>query len=290
MGACVFALESHGRFDPTLTLRTLARYPITTWCAPPTALRLIIRETLADYRFPHLRHCVSAGEPVNPEIIAAWKAATGLTLYEAYGQTETVVLIGNYRCLGHPIRPGSMGKATPGFEVAILDDNLEELPPGQEGEIAIRTAPQRPLGLFREYWHNPTQNASQFRGDWYLTGDRAIRDADQYFWFIGRKDDVIKSSGYRIGPCEVENALLEHQAVLDVAVVGKPDAVRGQIVKAFVIVRSQFASTETLKHELQQHCKRMVAPYKYPREIEFVAELPKTTSGKTRRVELRQRG
>jgi acetyl-CoA synthetase/medium-chain acyl-CoA synthetase len=290
MGACVFALEAQGRFDPVLSLRTLTRYPITTWCAPPTALRLIIRENLADYHFPHLRHCVSAGEPVNPEVIAAWKAATGLTIYEAYGQTETVVLIGNYRSLGHEIRPGSMGKATPDFEVAVLDEHLNELPPGQEGEIAVRTAPKRPVGLFREYWHNPAQNAAQFREGWYLTGDRALCDTDGYFWFIGRQDDVIKSSGYRIGPCEVENALLEHEAVLDVAVVGKPDAVRGQIVKAFVILRNQFTATETLRHELQQHCKRIVAPYKYPREIEFVTELPKTTSGKTRRVELRQRG
>lgn len=289
-GACVFGLETHGRFDPALTLKTLSHYPITTWCAPPTALRLIVKEDLSAWRFPHLRHCVSAGEPVNPEVIALWKAATGLTIHEAYGQTETVVLVGNFRSLGHPVRPGSMGKATPGFDLAILDDDLNELPPGQEGEIAIRIAPKRPVGLFKEYWRNPKENSAQFRGDWYLTGDRAIRDAEGYFWFVGRKDDVIKSSGYRIGPSEVEHALLEHVSVVDAAVVGKPDPVRGQIVKAFVMLRQGVEPSETLKRELQHHCKQVVAPYKYPRELEFVAALPKTNSGKTRRVELRQRG
>jgi acetyl-CoA synthetase/medium-chain acyl-CoA synthetase len=289
-GACVFGLEAHGKFDPVLTLKTLAQYRITTWCAPPTALRLIVKEDLSAWRFPHLRHCVSAGEPVNPEVITLWKAATGLTIHEGYGQTETVVLVGNFRSLGHPVRPGSMGRATPGFDLAILDDHLNELPPGQEGEIAIRIAPKRPVGLFQEYWRNPKENRAQFRGDWYLTGDRATRDADGCFWFVGRKDDVIKSSGYRIGPCEVEHALLEHAAVVDAAVVGKPDAIRGQIVKAFVMLRQGVEPTEALRQNLQQHCKQAVAPYKYPREIEFVAALPKTNSGKTRRVELRQRG
>lgn len=290
MGACIFAVNAVGRFDPQATLRILANYPITTWCAPPTALRFIVREDLSRWRFPHLRHCVSAGEPVNAEVISAWKSATGLTIYEAYGQTETVVLIGNYRSLDGPIRPGSMGKPTPGFEVALLDEELRELPPDREGEIAVRVAPTRPLGLFREYWNNPVENSRQFRGDWYLTGDRAIRDGDGYYWFIGRRDDVIKSSGYRIGPCEVENALLEHPAVTDVAVVGKPDSVRGQIVKAFVVLGRTFVASDDLKAELQRHCKHSVAPYKYPREIEFVTELPKTTSGKTRRFELRQKG
>jgi acyl-coenzyme A synthetase/AMP-(fatty) acid ligase len=289
MGACVFALDVHGKFDPVLTLDTLARYPIHTWCAPPTALRLIVRQQLSRWKFPALRHCVTAGEPLNPEVLKIWKSATGQEIYEGYGQTETVILIGNYRSLGYAVRPGSMGKPTPGFEVALLDDCLNEMPAGQEGEIAIRVKPHRPVGLFREYWLNPAEMANQFRGDWYLTGDRAVRDADGYFYFIGRKDDVIKSSGYRIGPFEVESVLLEHPAVLDAAVVGKPDEVRGQIVKAFVIPRPETVPGEDLKHELQQHCKRNAAPYKYPREIEFVKELPQTTSGKTRRVDLRQR-
>ena len=288
MGACVFALGAPGKFDPALALKTLAEFPITTWCAPPTALRLIVRQDLSKWHFPHLRHCVSAGEPLNPEVLSLWRQATGLTLHEAYGQTETVVLIGNFRSLGAPVRPGSMGKATPGFTVALLDEELREVPAGTEGEVAVRVKPQRPLGLFKEYWLNPDEMAAQFRGDWYLTGDRATRDADGYFWFVGRKDDVIKSSGYRIGPFEVESALLEHPAVLDVAVVGQPDTLRGQIVKACVVLRPGFEVADTLKAELQSHCKRLIAAYKYPREIEFMRELPKTTSGKTRRVELRQ--
>ncbi len=288
MGACVFALDTPGKFDPVLALNTLAQFPITTWCAPPTALRLIVRQDLSRWQFPHLRHCVSAGEPLNPEVLSLWRGVTGLTLHEAYGQTETVVLIGNYRSLGHPIRPGSMGKPTPSFTVALLDEHLRAVPVGQEGEVAVRVKPHRPLGLFSEYWLNPSEMAAQFRGDWYLTGDRARRDADGYFWFVGRKDDVIKSSGYRIGPFEVESALLEHPTVLEVAVIGQPDALRGQVVKACVVLRPGIEPDEELKRELQTHCKRLIAPYKYPRQVEFVRELPKTTSGKTRRVELRQ--
>ena len=237
MGACVFALDAPGKFDPALTLKTLAEFPITTWCAPPTALRLIVRQDLSRWRFPHLRHCVSAGEPLNPEVLSLWREATGLTLHEAYGQTETVVLIGNFRSLGHEVRPGSMGKATPGSRWRCWTSTLREVPAGEEGEVAVRVKPHRPLGLFSEYWLNPEEMAAHFRGDWYLTGDRATRDADGYFWFIGRKDDVIKSSGYRIGPFEVESALLEHPAVLEAAVIGKPDPLRGQIVKACVVLR-----------------------------------------------------
>ena len=288
MGACVFALDTPGKFDPALTLDTLARFPITTWCAPPTALRLIVRQDLSRWHFPHLRHCVSAGEPLNPEVLNLWRGATGLTVYEAYGQTETVVLIGNFRSLGQPVRPGSMGKAAPGFTLALLDDQLREVPVGTEGEVAVRVKPHRPVGLFSEYWLSPREMAAQFRGDWYLTGDRAKRDADGYFWFVGRKDDVIKSSGYRIGPFEVESALLEHPAVLEVAVIGQPDPLRGQIVKACVVLRPGIEPAEELKRDLQSHCKRLIAPYKYPREIQFLRELPKTTSGKTRHAELRQ--
>ena len=181
-----------------------------------------------------------------------------------------------------------MGKATPGYSVALLDEHLREVPDGKEGEVAVRVKPHRPAGLFSAYWLSPREMAAQFQGDWYLTGDRATRDADGYFWFIGRKDDVIKSSGYRIGPFEVESALLEHPAVLEAAVVGQPDALRGQIVKAYVVLRPGMEGSPEVKAELQTHCKSLVAAYKYPREIVFVRELPKTTSGKTRRVELRQ--
>jgi acetyl-CoA synthetase/medium-chain acyl-CoA synthetase len=288
-GACIFTLDYAGKFRPTLALDTLAHYPITSWCAPPTALRLIVREDLSQWRFPHLRHCVTAGEPLNPEVFHRWKAATGLDLFEGFGQTETVVLIANLRSLGHAVRPGSMGRAVPGFNVTLLDEQLREVPHGEEGDVAVRVHPDRPLGLFHEYWQAPETMAHSFRGDWYFTGDRAVRDADGYFWFVGRRDDVIKSSGYRIGPFEVESALLEHEAVLDVAVVGKADAERGQIVKAFVVLGPHAMSDEAMRMELTQHCKRLVAAYKYPREIEFVKELPQTVSGKTRRVELRQR-
>jgi acetyl-CoA synthetase/medium-chain acyl-CoA synthetase len=286
-GACVFALDAHGKFDPLLTLNILSTFPITTWCAPPTALRLLVRQRLSQWSFPKLRHCVSAGEPLNPEVLNLWQSSTGLTLHEGYGQTETVVLIGNFRMLGQPVRPGSFGKPTPGLKIALLDEQLKEVPAGQEGEVALRVKPARPLGLFQEYWLNREETACKFRGDWYLTGDRAVRDAEGYHWFIGRKDDVIKSSGYRIGPFEVESALLEHPAVLDAAVIGKPDALRGQIVKACVVLRSGREPSAELAAELQAHCKELIAAYKYPREVEFVEELPKTTSGKTRHVELR---
>ncbi len=287
MGACVFAVENSGKFNPTSTLRTLATYPITTWCAPPTALRLIVKEDLSRWKFPSLRHCVTAGEPLNPEVFHRWQNATGHTLYEAYGQTETVVLIGNLRCLGHIPKPGSMGKKVPGFDLVLLDEDFQEVPPGTEGDVAIRIQPDRPAGLFQEYWQAPENNEAAFRGDYYFTGDRASCDAEGYYWFVGRRDDVIKSSGYRIGPFEIESALLEHEAVLDVGVVGKEDEIRGQIVKAYVMLRPSVEPTDALRSELQEHSKRLVAAYKYPREIEFVKELPKTISGKTRRVALR---
>jgi acetyl-CoA synthetase/medium-chain acyl-CoA synthetase len=290
MGACIFALDAPGNFDPTLTLNTLATYPVTTWCAPPTALRLIVRQDLSRWWFPYLRHCVSAGEPLNPEVLTLWRHATGLTLHEGYGQTETVVLVANFRSLDQPVRPGSMGTASPGYTVAVLDEDLRQVPPGTEGEIAVQVKPRRPLGLFQEYWLSPDEMAAHFQGDWYLTGDRATRDADGYFWFVGRKDDVIKTAGYRIGPFEVESVLLEHPAVLEAAVVGKPDPLRGQIIKAFVVLRPGVEPTDELKVALQVHCKRLAASYKYPREVEFLPALPKTASGKTRHVALRESG
>jgi acetyl-CoA synthetase/medium-chain acyl-CoA synthetase len=283
----VFALNSHGKFDPARTLDVLEHFPISTWCAPPTALRLLIRQPLEKRRFPRLRHCVTAGEPLNAEVFKLWRNATGLDLYEGYGQTETIILAGWFRSLGDAVRPGSMGRPTPGMGVALVDEAGREVPPDAEGEIAVRLKPQRPTGLFAEYWRSPEETAAHFRGEWYLTGDRARRDADGSLWFIGRKDDIIKSSGHRIGPFEVESVLLEHPAVLEAAVVGKPDPLRGQIVKAYVVLREGFERGPELARELQTHCRRLTAPYKYPREIEFVEELPKTISGKTRRFELR---
>ncbi len=287
-GACLFVWDAPGKFSPGLTLDVLTDYPVTSLCSPPTAFRMMVRGQMKGRTFPRLRQCVTAGEPLSPDVFTSWRAATGLSIHEGYGQTETVILIGHCRPLGHPVIPGSLGRAVPGCSIALLDDDLEPVPDGREGEIAVRVAPERPIGLFREYWGSPEQTASQFQGDWYLTGDRAVRDADGYFWFIGRKDDVIKSSGYRIGPYEVETALHAHPAVHDAAVVGKPDELRGQIVKAFVVLQEGHEPDDATRHLLQKHCRTLVAPYKYPREIEFVQRLPKTISGKTQRYRLRK--
>jgi acetyl-CoA synthetase/medium-chain acyl-CoA synthetase len=240
---------------------------------------------LDSYDWSSLRHCTAAGEPLNPEVIAVWKRATGLDIYDGYGQTETVNLVANYLCL--PVKPGSMGRPAPGFDVQIVDDDGNALAPGEEGHIAVRTDP-RPVGLFKEYWRDPEQTAEVFRHGWYYTGDRAFVDDDGYIWFVGRADDVILSAAYRIGPFEVESALLEHPAVAEAAVVGKPDPQRGQIVKAFIVLAEGYEGSDGLSAELQDHVKGVTAPYKYPRDIEFVDELPKTVSGKIRRVELRE--
>jgi acetyl-CoA synthetase/medium-chain acyl-CoA synthetase len=289
MGACVFAVDWHGRFNPHTVLGVLESHPVTTWCAPPTALRLIVREGIGRRKFPALRHCVTAGEPLQREVFAAWESATGLVIHEGYGQTETVVMIGNFRSLGREVRPGSMGHAAPGTEIALLDEDLRPMPDGEEGEIALRVKPRRPIGLFHEYWRNPEETAAHFRGDWYLTGDRARRDREGYHWFVGRVDDVIKSSGYRIGPGEIEEVLEKHPAVLEAAVVGVSDEMRGQTVKAFVVLRPGHEGNDHLRHEVQEHCKRSTAPYKHPRIVEFMDALPRTISGKVRRAELRKR-
>jgi acyl-coenzyme A synthetase/AMP-(fatty) acid ligase len=187
------------------------------------------------------------------------------------------------------VKPGSMGKPSPGFDLQVIDHDGAPLPPGKEGDIAVRVEPRRPVGLFKEYWKNPQEMSKSFRGDWYITGDRAYADEDGYFWFVGRGDDVINSAGYRIGPFEVESALIEHPAVAESAVVASPDELRGEIVKAFVVLAPGHTGSDELAIELQEHCKKLTAPYKYPREIEFVTDLPKTISGKIRRVDLRER-
>lgn len=288
-GACLFAHDSPRKFDASQAMDILGHFPITTLCAPPTALRMMVTKDIGKRTFPHLRHTVTAGEPLNTGVLNSWRDATGLTIHEGYGQSETTILLGNFVGNGHPVVPGSMGRVAPGVPLHLIDEEFEPVPAGEEGEIALALTPHRPLGLFREYWLDPEQTARHFSGGWYLTGDRAIRDRDGYFHFIGRKDDVIKSSGYRIGPFEVESALVEHPAVADAAVVGKPDELRGQIVKAFVVLRDGTMADDTTRRELQAYCKSLVAPYKYPREIEFVDDLPKTISGKTRRFELRMR-
>ncbi len=285
-GSTIFGPDIRGKFDPALTLHLLERYGITVFCAPPTAIRFMIQEDLSSYDLRHLRHVTSAGEPLNPEVMKIWKDATGLDIYDFYGQTETTAVIGNVR--GMDIKPGSMGKPSFNYDVAIVDDNGKELLAGDVGHIAIRVKPY-PVGLFKEYWKDPEDMQAAFNGDWYYTGDKAYKDEDGYFWFVGRADDVIISSGYRIGPFEVESALIEHPAVLESAVVASPDPMRGEVVKAFVILAPGFEPGDELTRELQDHVKKATAPYKYPRKIEYVDELPKTISGKIKRGELKKR-
>ena len=286
MGAAVMQHDARGRFDAPLTLGILEKYGVTCFCAPPTAYRMLVLEDLTKYDLSQLRHCTGAGEPLNPEVMKQWEDGTGLTIYDGYGQTETVLLVANYRSI--PIKPGSMGKPMPGFEVAVVDEDGREMDPDQEGQIAVKVNPKRPVGMFREYWKDGEAMERSFHGDWYFTGDKAYKDADGYFWFVGRADDVIISAGYRIGPFEVESALIEHPAVAESAVVASPDPVRGEIVKAFVILSPGYEESDELALSLQEHVRNATAPYKYPRAIQFVTELPKTISGKIRRVELRE--
>jgi acyl-coenzyme A synthetase/AMP-(fatty) acid ligase len=284
-GAAIVVDAAPGRFDARRTLQMLQDLAPTSLCAPPTVYRMLVLEDLAAYGFPRLRSCVSAGEPLNPEVIETWRRGTGLTIRDGYGQTETVCLVANFPDL--PVRPGSMGKPTPGFEVAVVDEAGRPLPPGREGDIAVKVRPSAPPGMFEGYYGDPEATAQRMVGDYYITGDRGICDEDGYFWFVGRADDVILSAAYRIGPFEVESALLTHPAVAEAAVVASPDPIRGSIVKAFVVCKPGTDAGPALAAELQAHVQRVTAPYKYPREVEFVAELPKTVSGKIKRFELR---
>jgi len=282
-GSSIFVDEAD--FSPARTLGLLARLPITTMCGAPTIYRMLVQEDLSQYDLSSLRHCVAAGEPLNPEVIENWRAATGVTVLDGYGQTETVLLCGNFQCMEAKL--GSMGKPAPSIDLAIIDDECNEVPPNQEGDIALRVKPEKPLGLFKEYRNAADLTAATFRGDWYITGDRAFIDDDGYFWFVGRADDVILSAGYRIGPFEVESALLEHPAVAESAVISSPDKTRGEIVKALIVLAEGCEGDDALKLELQNHVKSVTAPYKYPRQIKFVTTLPKTVSGKIKRKELR---
>jgi acetyl-CoA synthetase len=285
-GAAIFIYDARGKFNPADIPPLLERYPITTFCCPPTIYRMLILGDLGRFNFPHLRRCLSAGEPLNPGVIRVWKEYTGLEIYEGYGQTETVLCIGTFP--GMESRPGSMGIPAPGWRIELHDKKGKPVGVNREGRIAISTDP-RPIGLFAGYLENEEANRKVFARGWYYTDDMAAMDESGYFWFIGRDDDVIKSSGYRIGPFEVESALMEHPAVAEAAVVGSPDAIRGFIVKAFVVLKPGYTPSESLKMELQEHVKQVTAPYKYPRVIEFAEKLPKTISGKIRRNELRER-
>jgi acyl-coenzyme A synthetase/AMP-(fatty) acid ligase len=285
VGATVLQWRMGSKYEPKYMPEIIERYGVTVFCAPPTAYRLMIGQVdLRRFDWSELRHPLSAGEPLNPEVIKEWKEITGREIYDYYGQTETIPLVANFPCF--PIKAGSMGKPTPGHIVHIVDDDGNVMPPNQEGHIAVKVKPTHPPTVFEGYWKGESHFA--FRGDYYFTGDRAYQDEDGYFWFVGRADDLIKSSGYRIGPFEVESALQEHPAVMESAVIGVPDDLKGQIVKAFVVLRPGYQASPELMKELQDHVKQVTAPYKYPREIEFVTDLPKTISGKIRRVELRK--
>ncbi|XP_052056237.1 acyl-coenzyme A synthetase ACSM3, mitochondrial [Apodemus sylvaticus] len=287
-GACVFA-HYLPRFESASILQTLSQFPISVFCSAPTAYRMLVQNDLNSYKFNSLKHCVSAGEPINPEVMEQWRKKTGLDIYEGYGQTETVLICGNFK--GMKIKPGSMGKPSPAFDVKILDENGAILPPGQEGDIALQVLPDRPFGLFTHYVDNPSKTVSTLRGNFYITGDRGYMDEDGYFWFVARSDDIILSSGYRIGPFEVESALIEHPSIAESAVVSSPDPIRGEVVKAFIVLNPDYKShdQEQLKKEIQEHVKKTTAPYKYPRKVEFIEELPKTVSGKVKRNELRKK-
>jgi acetyl-CoA synthetase len=275
-----------GKPDADTILGMVSGAKVTSFCAPPTLYRLLVQADLGAHDLSRLRHCTSAGEPLNPEVIRAWADGTGgLTVYDGYGQSETVAMVANYRCL--PVRPGSMGKPMPGWDVDVFDDEGARCDDDVVGNIAIRLDGARPVGLFDEYVGEDEANAKSFRHGLYYSGDKAWRDGDGYLWFEGRDDDVITSSAYRIGPFEVESALVEHEAVVEAAVVGKDDPERTQIVCAFVILAEGHEGDAGLAKELQDFAKNLTAPYKYPREIHFVDELPKTISGKIRRSELR---
>ncbi len=285
-GCCLFIYDARGKFKATELLPLIEKYEISTFCCPPTIYRMLIIADLGKYDLRSLRHCVSAGEPLNPEVNRIWREETGLSIYEGYGQSETCCCVATFPCMQH--KPGSMGRPVPGWHIQLHDDNGKPVEKGIEGRLAISLNP-RPVGLFTEYLENPEANGESFKDGFYYTGDKAYEDDDGYFWFVGRDDDVIKSSGYRIGPFEVESALQEHPAVQESAVVGSPDPIRGMIVKAFVVLKPGFEPSDQLMKDIQKHVKRITAPYKYPRIIEFTEELPKTLSGKIKRAELRVR-
>lgn len=282
-GATIFILGA--ALTPARVMAVLQDYPVDVLCGPPTIYRMAIQLDLERQSFHSLKRCYAAGEPLNAGIIAAWKRLFGMEIIEGYGQTETCILCASWPEID--IRPGSMGKAAPGYDLQVVSSDGVVVEAGEEGEIALRVNGDRPVGLFKEYWKSPERMAKSFRGNWYFTGDRAVRDEDGYFWFLSRSDDVIISSGYRIGPFEVESALIEHPAVVESAVVSSPDETRGEVVKAFIVLASGFTGSEELTREIQNHVKSVTAPFKYPRKVEYVKELPKTVSGKIRRVELR---
>lgn len=289
VGAAVFVYD-HEKFTPADILAVMAKYRVTSFCAPPTIYRFLIREDLSQFDLSALEYCTTAGEPLNPSVFDSWKQSTGLTIYEGFGQTETTLTIATFPWMTP--KPGSLGVPNPAYDMDLLTPDGRSAEDGENGEIILHTDRRLPIGLFESYYKNPELTKTVHYDGIYHTGDVAWRDSDGFYWFVGRTDDVIKSSGYRIGPFEVESALMTHPAVVECAVTGVPDDVRGQIVKATIVLAKEYVDypdKDALIKEIQNHVKKVSAPYKYPRVVDFVTELPKTISGKIRRVEIRQK-
>ncbi len=287
-GATVFAY-SHEKFNALKLLKVMEHYKVTSFCAPPTVYRFLIHEDLSQFDLSSLEHCTTAGEALNPSVFERFKAITGITLYEGFGQTETTMTLGTMPWTTP--KPGSMGIPNPQYDIALLRPDGTPCNDNENGEIVVRTPNGKPIGLFKEYYNDPQLTHEVWHDGHYHTGDVAYRDQDGYYWFVGRTDDVIKSSGYRIGPFEVESALMSHPAVVECAITGVPDDLRGMVIKATVVISKTWhgVTGDALVKELQEHVKHITAPYKYPRIVEFVEELPKTISGKIRRVEIREK-
>ena len=278
------------KFIPAKLLEKMSQYKLTTFCAPPTMYRFMLLEDVASYDLSSIQHWTTAGEPLNPEVNSKWFKFTGHNIYQGFGQSEGTVLLADFKW--DDIKIGSTGKPSPLYDIRLLDNEGKEVGVGDEGSICVMDVKHNPpTGLFTGYYLNQEMTDKLLLGDYYNTCDMAWRDRDGYYWFVGRNDDVIKCSGYRIGPFEVESALLEHDAVVECAITGVPDDIRGMVVKATVVLGKEWKDKagDDLIKELQQHVKKETAPYKYPRIIEFVDELPKTISGKIRRVEIRKK-
>ena len=287
-GAVVFVYD-HEKFNAPSLMRQMEKYHVTSFCAPPTVYRFMIREDFSKYDLSALRYCTTAGEALNPAVYQKFFQLTGIQLMEGFGQTETTMTLGTFPW--QTPKPGSMGKPNPQYDVQLLRSDDTQCEDGEKGEICIYIGNNKPIGLFKGYYRDQNLTLKIWHHGYYHTGDMAWRDQDGYYWFVGRSDDVIKSSGYRIGPFEVESALMTHPAVVECAITGVPDDIRGMVVKATVVLADEWKSKadDTLIKELQNHVKHETAPYKYPRVIEFVDELPKTISGKIRRVEIREK-
>ena len=284
-GAVIFAYDMD-KFIPLNLLEKITKYGVTTFCAPPTMFRFMLQEDLSQFDLSCVKHCCIAGEPLNPEVFNKWYERTGLKLYEGFGQTESSVMLANFQWFD-PI-PGSTGKPSPLYNIRLVDADGVDCPDGEEGSIVVNdVANNPPTGLFVGYYMDEELTRANLYGEWYDTGDVAWRDSNGYYWFIGRNDDVIKCSGYRIGPFEVESALLTHPAVVECAITAAPDPIRGQVVKATCVLAKGFSPSDELIKELQNHVKKTTAPYKYPRVVEFVDELPKTLGGKIKRAQIR---